>query len=224
MTEDDLRAFALDGMTRGLEIIDVPKETVGPPPSGEVTAGQVLWRPVRKIVLRKHPIVEPDVHKDRPPKEAITDATHRTLRTWQHDRRSRHGYRPELLEAWESLKDALLGRSSTLSPQLKEEVRRTLAQRTGCQFCASLGQPAPRHASRQESLAVAFADAVGEDHTAISDAQVNLLLEEFTVPQLVELLIWISFEHAGQMFGCLIGDEPATAEDKQAFAASITKP
>ena len=52
------------------------------------------------------------------------------------------GHRPELLEAWESLKDALLGRSSTLSPQLKEEVRRTLAQRTGCEFWASLGQPA----------------------------------------------------------------------------------
>jgi hypothetical protein len=33
--------------------------------------------------------------------------------------------------------------------------------------------------------------------------------------------MWISFEYAGQMFGCLIGDEPATAEEKQAFAASI---
>lgn len=134
------------------------------------------------------------------------------------------GHRPELLEAWGNLKDALLERSSTLSPHLKEEVRRTLAQRTGCRFCASLGQPARSYAIRQESLAVAFADAVADDHRAISDAQVNLLLEEFTVPQIVELLIWISFEYAGQMFGCLIGGEPATAEEKQAFAASITKP
>ena len=52
----------------------------------------------------------------------------------------------------------------------------------------------------------------------------NLLLEEFTLAQIVELLIWISFEYAGQMFGCPIGDEPATAEEKEAFAASITKP
>ena len=71
------------------------------------------------------------------------------------------------------------------------------------------------------SLAVAFADAVAQDHNAISDAQVNLLLDEFTVPQIVELLIWISFEYAGQMFGCLIGDEPATAEQKRAFAAAV---
>lgn len=134
------------------------------------------------------------------------------------------GHRPELLEAWENLKHALLGPSSTLTPQLKEEVRRTLAQRTGCEFCASLGRPNEDHDSRQESLAVAFADAVALDHTAISDAQVNVLRDEFTVPQLVELLMWISFEYAGQMFGCLIEDEPATPEEKSAFAASIGQP
>jgi alkylhydroperoxidase family enzyme len=133
------------------------------------------------------------------------------------------GHRPELLEAWENLKHALLGPSSTLSPQLKEEVRRTLAQRTGCQFCASLGLPADDHATRSESLAVAFADAVALDHTAISEAQVKVLLDEFSVPQVVELLMWISFEYAGQMFGCLIGDEPATAEEKDAFADSIAQ-
>ena len=131
-------------------------------------------------------------------------------------------HRPELLEAWENLKHALLGPSSTLSPQLKEEVRRTLAQRTGCQFCASLGLPAPSHAIRQESLAVAFAEAVADDHAAVSEEQVNVLLDDFTVAQVVELLMWICFEYAGQMFGCLIGDGPATAEEKEAFANSVT--
>ena len=132
------------------------------------------------------------------------------------------GHRPELLQAWENLKDAFVGPSATLSPRLKEEVRRTLAQRTGCRFCASLGQPAEAHADRQESLAVAFADAVARDHTVISDGQVQLLFEEFTAAQIVELLMWISFEYAGQMFGCLIGDEPATAEEKAAYAAAIS--
>lgn len=131
------------------------------------------------------------------------------------------GHRPELLKAWANLKHALLGPSPTLSPQLKEEFRRTLAQRTGCQFCASLGIPSRDHAARPESLAVAFADAVAEDHTAISDGQVRVVRDEFTIPEIVELLIWISFEYAGQMFGCLIGDEPASAEERQAFAASI---
>lgn len=131
------------------------------------------------------------------------------------------GHRPELLDAWDELRHTLLCPSSTLSPELKEEVRRTLAQRTGCQFCASLGLPAQDHATHRESLAVAFADAVARDHTAISDAQVNLLLDEFTVPQIVELLVWISVEYAGQIFGCLIGDEPATTQERHAFEASI---
>ncbi len=131
------------------------------------------------------------------------------------------GHRPELLRAWDDLKHALVGPTSTLTPHLKEEVRRTLAQRTGCEFCSSLGDPASHHPDPKESLAVAFADAVAEDHTAITDPQVNLLFQEFTTPQIVELLTWISFEYAGQLFGCLIGDEPATADEKEAFAAWI---
>ena len=131
------------------------------------------------------------------------------------------GHRPELLQAWDELKYALVGPTSTLTPHLKEEVRRTLAQHTGCEFCSSLGDPAAQHQDSKESLAVGFANAVAEDHRAITDAQVKLLFDEFTTPQIVELLTWIAFEYAGQLFGCLIGDEPATAKEKEAFAAWI---
>lgn len=131
------------------------------------------------------------------------------------------GHRPELLAAWDALKHALVGSSSTLSPELKEQVRRTLALHSGCEFCASLGRPAAEQPNRKDSLAVAFAEAVAVDHAAISDAQLEVLLEEFTIPQVVELLTWISFEYAGQMFGALIGDEPATAEQRAAFEAAV---
>jgi hypothetical protein len=50
---------------------------------------------------------------------------------------------------------------------------------------------------------------------------VTSLFDAFTSPQVVELLTWISFEYAGQMLGSLIGDEPATAEERDAFAASV---
>ena len=131
------------------------------------------------------------------------------------------GHRPEVLVAWDGLRHALVGGSSTLPPELKEQVRRTLALRTGCEFCASLGRPAAEQPSRRDSLAVAFADAVTMDHTAITDGQLDVLLEEFTVPQVVELLTWIVFEYAGQMFGALIGDVPATADERAAFAAAV---
>lgn len=68
---------------------------------------------------------------------------------------------------------------------------------------------------------MAFAEAVAVDHTAISDAQVASLLGALTIPQVVELITWISFEHAGQMLGALVGDEPATAEQRDALAASV---
>ena len=87
------------------------------------------------------------------------------------------GHRPEVLAAWEGLKHALVGESSTLSPELREQVRRTLALRTGCEFCASLGRPAAEQPSPRDSLAVAFAEAVATDHTAITDGQLEVLLE-----------------------------------------------
>ena len=36
------------------------------------------------------------------------------------------GHRPEVLSAWDCLKHALVGASSTLSPELKEQVRRII--------------------------------------------------------------------------------------------------
>ena len=131
------------------------------------------------------------------------------------------GHRPDVLDAWLGLKHALTGPTSTLSPELKEQVRRTLALHTGCEFCASLGRPADEQPSPRESLAVAFAEAAATDHAAISSAQLDVLREEFTLPQVVELLTWIVFEHAGQMFGALIGDEPATPEERIAFEAAV---
>jgi hypothetical protein len=100
-------------------------------------------------------------------------------------------------------------------------VRRTVAQHTGCAYCASLGKPEARQQDEKKALAVAFAEAVAAERTAISGAQVTGIFDAFTIPQVVELLTWISFEYAGQMLGSLIGDESTTAEEREAFAASV---
>jgi len=52
-------------------------------------------------------------------------------------------------------------------------------------------------------------------------AGVTIATMEALVPQVVELLTWIVFEYAGQMFGALIGDEPATADERSAFEAAV---
>ena len=51
------------------------------------------------------------------------------------------GHRPEILKAWFNL-DATMRFSGALGPELKEEVRRSLAPGVGCVFCASLGTEA----------------------------------------------------------------------------------
>lgn len=131
------------------------------------------------------------------------------------------GNRPEILRAWKELEHALVGEGSLLDSDLKEQVRRTLAQRTGCAYCASLGQPEAEHPDLAEARSVAFAELIAEDHRAVTDGEVAALFEVFGTGQVVELLVFICFEYAGQMLGALMGDEPASDEEKRVFHAWI---
>jgi AhpD family alkylhydroperoxidase len=131
------------------------------------------------------------------------------------------GHRPELLDAWASLRQALVVPSSTLSPHLKEEVRRTVAQHTGCAYCASLGKPAARQQDEKKALAVAFAEAVAAEHTAISGAQVTGLFDAFTIPQVVELLHLDLIRVRRPDARISRWRRAATAKQREAFAASV---
>lgn len=133
------------------------------------------------------------------------------------------GNRPAVLHAWKELEEALVGEPSLLSSELKEQVRRTLARRTGCAFCASLGEPDAEHPDRAQALAVAFADLAAENHRDVTDRQVAALFDEFNTGEVVELLVFICFEYAGQMLGALIGDEPASEEERAAFRAWVAQ-
>ncbi len=56
------------------------------------------------------------------------------------------GNRPEILAAWGGLDKAMLGPSSKVSVDIKEEARRALAQNVGCAFCATVGgKPSESH-------------------------------------------------------------------------------
>jgi alkylhydroperoxidase family enzyme len=133
------------------------------------------------------------------------------------------GNRPEVLHAWKQLEDSLVGETSLLDSELKEQVRRTLAQRTGCAYCASLGEPHAQHPDAAQGLAVAFAELVAENHHDVTSGQVAALFEEFNTGEVVELLVFICFEYAGQMLGALMGDEPATEAEREAFAAWVAE-
>ena len=125
------------------------------------------------------------------------------------------GNRPEILEKWSEL-DALMRFGGTLTPHLKEEVRRSLAPGIGCVFCASLGDPAAEHA-KEESLAIAYAQMLVDDPSAIDDSTFDVLREEFSDEQIVELTVWSVFMIAGQEFGAVMKLPPATGEELDVY-------
>jgi alkylhydroperoxidase family enzyme len=132
------------------------------------------------------------------------------------------GNRPEILEAWSALDQTLLGPSSTVAVEVKEEARRALAQDVGCRFCATVGGlPATEHADPRATLAVAFADQLTADHREIDDSMFAALREEFTDEQIVELVAWLCFKFGANLFGALMQLEPADAQQIETYSAFL---
>src|SRR5712691_400690 len=94
-------------------------------------------------------------------------------------------HRPEILGSWFEL-DALMRFTGLLDPELKEEIRRSLAPDVGCVFCASLAQAKGDHPEQREALAVAYAQLL-RDPKAVDDAMFDVLREEFSDAEIVEL-------------------------------------
>jgi len=106
------------------------------------------------------------------------------------------GHAPRVLEQWSRLEDVFFKRSN-LPSDLLEQVRRTLAQGHGCDYCmAKGGPPDARHAALRMSLTVGLAQDFAADHRAIDERQLNVMREHFPEPELVELVAFIGFTWA----------------------------
>jgi alkylhydroperoxidase family enzyme len=128
---------------------------------------------------------------------------------------------PEVLEANRRL-NSTLRFGGLLSVELKEAVRRATAEQVGCVYCASLSAPGHEAADAREGLAVAFAQMVADDPKAISDAQFDVLREEFSDDEIVELVAWICLVViAGQTFGAVMKVEAATPEEAAAYQEAL---
>ena len=129
------------------------------------------------------------------------------------------GHRPEILEEWFKL-DALIRFTGLLDPELKEEVRRVLASGVGCTFCSSLGQPDAKNRDPKTALAVAFAETLWDntkDLHAVDDSVFEVLSEEFSNAEIVELTSWVLFLIAAQGFGAVMRLPAATEGELQTY-------
>ena len=122
------------------------------------------------------------------------------------------GRQPEILRAYAAL-DSTVRFHGSLPLELKEAVRRATAGEIGCAYCQSLGAPRTDLDAR-EALAVAFAQTVAQDPSAVSDGQFDVLREEFSEAEIVELVAFICLiAISGQMFGAVMGLEATSTEE-----------
>lgn len=127
------------------------------------------------------------------------------------------GLRPEIAKSWTALDEAIRF-SGVLEPELKEEVRRMVAQQSGCLFCASLGEPQESYENPRWAAAVAYGKAFSSNPIAVSDDDWQLLSVHFNDTEISELTSWIAFMFAGEMFGAAMKLQPATPDQKTMYA------
>jgi alkylhydroperoxidase family enzyme len=120
------------------------------------------------------------------------------------------GHNPHILAAWTQLEEQFFSNTS-LSADLLEQVRRTLAFGNRCPYCMAKGKPNEIKQSPQESYATAFAEMFALDHLSISEAHIILLREVFSESQIAELCSFIAFISAAQRLGAVLDLQPAQA-------------
>jgi alkylhydroperoxidase family enzyme len=124
--------------------------------------------------------------------------------------------RPEIAKSWSALDEAIRF-SGVLEPELKEEVRRIVAQQSGCLFCSSLGDPQESYGDPRWAAAVAYGKAFASNPVAVSDEDWQALSAHFNDTEISELNAWIAFMFAGEMFGAAMKLDPATPQQRTMY-------
>ncbi|MEW9052331.1 MAG: carboxymuconolactone decarboxylase family protein [Neobacillus sp.] len=118
------------------------------------------------------------------------------------------GHNVEVMNAWSHLGE-VLEKEGLLSAELKEQVRRTLAQSNGCEYCKAKGKPEPDLFDEKTSVAVGFAEVFFKQKGQIQDSIFSIFHDYFTEEEISELCAFICLTTASQYFGALIKLEAA---------------
>ncbi|MFJ8260147.1 carboxymuconolactone decarboxylase family protein [Peribacillus asahii] len=113
------------------------------------------------------------------------------------------GHSKDVMEGWNRLGD-VLENDGLLTSDLKEQVRRTLAQSNGCEYCKAKGKPDLVNFNEKISIAVGFAEVFLKQKGDIADSAFDILREYFTDEEISELCAFISFTTASQYFGAMM--------------------
>lgn len=112
------------------------------------------------------------------------------------------GHCPEILHDWSSLEETLYEKG-TLSEELKEQVRRTLAFGNECPYCMAKGKPNDIQKIEEIGVAVTLAHVFVHNRSAIDDIMFEVLKQYWSEAEIVELCAYICFITASQQLGFL---------------------
>lgn len=124
--------------------------------------------------------------------------------------------RPEIAKSWNAL-DETMRFIGVLDPALKEEVRKNVAQISGCLFCASLGDPQDHYDDPKWAAAASYSRSMAKDPTNVPDDEWGQIQEHFNTEEIVELNAWIAFMYASEMVGAVLKLDPATPALKDMY-------
>ncbi|MDP4553485.1 carboxymuconolactone decarboxylase family protein [Alkalihalobacillus macyae] len=117
------------------------------------------------------------------------------------------GHNQKVMAEWNNLGEVLEADGS-LSSMLKEQVRRTLAQENGCEYCKAKGRPEPHLFDEKTSVSVGFAQAFLSYRGDMPSSVFNVLHTTFDDKEISELCAFVCFTTASQFFGAITGLEP----------------
>ncbi|MBU8769426.1 carboxymuconolactone decarboxylase family protein [Cytobacillus oceanisediminis] len=113
------------------------------------------------------------------------------------------GHNKEIMIMWSRLGNKL-EKEGKLTAHLKEQVRRTLAQSSGCAYCKAKGKPEPNLYDEKISIAVGFAEVFIKQKGDVPDAIFKVLKEYMSDGEISELCAFITFATASQYFGAIM--------------------
>lgn len=119
------------------------------------------------------------------------------------------GHNEIILNPWNNLAD-VLSEDGALSKELKEELRRVLAQENGCLYCKAKGRPTNKFQDEKSLLCIGFVDVYLKMKENVPESTIQLLKDSMTNEEIIELITFTLFTTAQQHFGSIL---KLTAED-----------
>ena len=101
-----------------------------------------------------------------------------------------------------------LENSSALNAELKEEIRRMLAQKNGCQYCKAKGKPTGSLTDEKLAICIGFTEVYIKLGDQIPTTYTEILKSHLSDKEIIELITFITFTNAQQQFGAIMKLEP----------------